>query len=209
MTSDPTCRTCEETKPRDAFSVHDRSTGRLRADCKACRAARATREYRERRAAQGFIHEKEWAERFLANLPDAGPDECWEWMGWRAPDGYGRFGVAGDRWRAHRLSFLLHHGDLPSGAFICHRCDNPPCCNPAHLYAGGPATNVQDMVERNRLVNLAGEASGASRITKEQVRQIRDLAELGVYQRDIARRFGISQSQVSNIVTRKHWLTVA
>jgi hypothetical protein len=88
------------------------------------------------------------ADEFWALVDKRGPDECWPWMGPINIDGYG----AGMNMTAHRKAFSLHHGrEIPKGAWICHHCDNPPCCNPAHLYEGDRRTNMRDQIDRGRL----------------------------------------------------------
>lgn len=78
------------------------------------------------------------------------PNDCWPWLGARTPNGYGQFRLAGDT-VAHRIAFKLHNKvEISPGAFICHHCDNPPCCNPRHLYEGDARTNARDMVTRGR-----------------------------------------------------------
>lgn len=81
----------------------------------------------------------------------AGADECWPYMGARLPSGYGYVNLRqnGNAY-AHRLAFEQAVGPIPDGMYVCHRCDNPPCCNPAHLFLGTPSENCQDKVAKGR-----------------------------------------------------------
>jgi hypothetical protein len=90
--------------------------------------------------------------RFWANVDKRGPDECWEWMASRKPTGYGQFMVSGKMKRVHRYSWELHTGaPPPADMSLCHRCDNPPCVNPAHLFVGTQKDNIQDALRKGRL----------------------------------------------------------
>lgn len=90
-------------------------------------------------------------ERFWSKVDRRGPDECWPWKGSRNPDGYGSFSYQGRQARAHRMAWMLANGAVPeAGKLICHSCDNPPCCNPAHLWPGTPSDNMKDCYAKGR-----------------------------------------------------------
>jgi len=93
----------------------------------------------------------EW-DRFWEKVDvSSGVGSCWPWTGARDPNGYGRFAIGKDRSdKASRIAFRLVHGSIPGGLYVLHDCDNPPCCNPAHLYAGTQRQNVHDAMRRGR-----------------------------------------------------------
>lgn len=147
------------------------------------------------------------AERLAGKVKRAGPDDCWPFDGATNGYGYGRLTVDGKPQAAHRLAYELEHGEIPAGLFVLHRCDNPPCCNPAHLYLGTHADNMRDMDERGRRVNrqARGAANGRAKLAVNDVVEIRRLASAGEPQRQIAEQFQITQAAVSSIVTRRTW----
>ena len=135
---------------------------------------------------------------------------CHVWSGSLDAEGYGRVSVRG-RWRwAHRLVWELANGSIPDGLFVCHRCDNPPCCNPAHLFLGTNADNMADMVAKGR--GLAGRRSGEDnpnhKLTSVDVKQIRALLEHGSTQVKVARLFSVSRRTVREIRDGLTWRVV-
>jgi hypothetical protein len=147
---------------------------------------------------------KTLAQRF-ATLVRADLSGCWIWVGSKSRKGYGRMREGPRNSKiiaAHRVSWTLHKGPIPSGLFVLHRCDNPACVNPAHLFIGTYADNNADRDSKGRHRPLRGEANGMSKLTKEAVLAIRADRRTSVA---IAPEFGVSQSLVRLIKNRKAW----
>lgn len=143
-------------------------------------------------------------DRFWEKVDKRAPDECWPWIAALQPNGYGRFAIRREVMRfAHRIAYELTYGTIPNGLHVLHRCDNPPCCNPGHLYAGTDADNHRDMRERRR--TRYGERNHFARLTAQEVIVIRELRASGMTQQAIANRFGVGRSTIQSVVTRKHW----
>lgn len=150
------------------------------------------------------------ADRFWVKVDKRGPDECWEWTGARNERGYGWFRTDRGAEAASRVAYRLTFGSIPHGLHVCHRCDNPPCVNPAHLWLGTNADNTRDRDEKGRHVSLRGEAATGARLTAAQVEAIRDTyARGGVTQYQLADAYGVSQSTVGLIVRGQSWRDVA
>lgn len=151
------------------------------------------------------------AERFWPRVNRRGADECWPWQGARRAKSYGEVyapAVAGarQRYQAHRVAWVLTNGPIPDGMLVCHHCDNPPCCNPAHLFLGEHADNMRDKCAKGRGGYNRGERSGKAKLTREQVAAIRalDLSRYGSGVR-AAREFGIARSQLYAIRRGARW----
>ena len=149
------------------------------------------------------------------------PDECWEWQGCllknsistrkRMP--YGRMNVGGVMHYAHRIAWECVNGPIPDGLVVRHRCDNPRCCNPAHLELGTQSDNRRDMFERGREGKSKaqpGEAHHNAKLTKEKVEWIKErYAQGDISQKALGELVGIGQVQIHRIVTGKRWKEVA
>lgn len=135
-------------------------------------------------------------------------DLCWEWVGRTNAHGYGQVSThcLGERY-AHRISWAIHFGAIPNGLSVLHRCDNPRCVNPDHLFLGSRADNVRDMVNKRR--HCYGETHGRRKLTEPQVHEIRSMHRAGlVTKREAARIYGISQTMVNNIVNLRAWVHI-
>ena len=165
------------------------------------------------------------AERFWSYVDRRGPEECWPWRGnVKNGLGYGRFTTRGGREGkprqdyTHRVAWVLTYGEIEDGANLCHRCDNPPCCNPAHLFLGTCADNNADMCAKGR--QAAGDRHGSrkhrermqrgvarynAKLNPDSVREIRRLITDGLSDREIAARFGVVSSQVWSVRIGRTW----
>lgn len=95
--------------------------------------------------------------RLAAYVQRGEPDECWEWMGTRDHRGYGESRINRKRHAAHRMAWEAVNGPVPEGMGVLHRCDNPPCCNPAHLFVGDQVANMRDARAKGRTGGFAAE----------------------------------------------------
>lgn len=134
------------------------------------------------------------------------PNACWLWDGQLNDGGYGVFKLRGKRQFAHRFAYGAYCGPIPKGLDVCHRCDNPRCVNPSHLFTGTAGENIADMIAKGRHKVWRGQENGSAKLTLDDVEKIRSLyASGGIRQIDLARQFGVSQTAVSAIVLRKSW----
>jgi hypothetical protein len=134
----------------------------------------------------------------------AAPDECWEWTGARNGHGYGRLnrgGHSGATIKAHRASYEIHHGVDPGELDVCHRCDNPPCVNPAHLFLGDAKANAQDMARKGRAGPQNGQGLLIQQVTDAQVRELREKAAAGTPHDRLAADYGLGVPYVGMLTT--------
>lgn len=134
----------------------------------------------------------DWA-RFRAKVAVGEPDACWLWTASCTGRGYGQLTVGRGKLAAHRLAWVLSHGPIPADAHVLHRCDRPRCCNPAHLFLGTHADNMQDAAAKRR---LSVPRPGRHKVSTEQLAEIDALLRAGEPKAWIARQFGVSKTWV-------------
>lgn len=145
----------------------------------------------------------------LAYVEQRGPDECWPWNGWHNEQGYGRVEVNGRSYYAHRIIYALAHpgsinwevkGSQATAVFVLHKCDNPGCCNPAHLFLGSHADNMADKSRKGRSPDFKGERGPRAKLTNKQAQEIRWLGSLGLASSEMAKVYGVSKPTVKSII---------
>lgn len=151
------------------------------------------------------------SERFWSKVDVRGDDECWHWKAAprRKDQGYGAFWMDGRHHPSSKVAWLLTNGDVPDGMEVCHQCDNPPCCNPKHLFLGTRQENNDDKVSKSR--HAYGARNGNARLTPEQVQFIRSHKPPGVKRLAngitgaLAEQFGVTKQYISEILGNKSW----
>lgn len=127
---------------------------------------------------------------------------CWVWLGRANEDGYGEFYCNGKVQKAHRVSWMVHKGQIPAQKQILHRCDNTYCINPDHLFVGTQIDNMRDMAVKGRARVSLGEANTRAILTVDQVREIRGLDGDA---KEIGKRYGVERHVIYQIRKRKTW----
>lgn len=143
--------------------------------------------------------------RFFAKIESPNESGCMEWKAARNAKGYGQFGVSGKMRVASRLAYELANGPIPDGMLVCHTCDNPPCCNPAHLFLGSAKDNQADKANKGRCALQSGSKNNLARLTESVVLEIRAMRADGYKVSDLAHRFNVHQTTISKVITRATW----
>lgn len=132
--------------------------------------------------------------RFNESFKKCPEHECWIWTGSMYRDGYGRVRAGDKSTAAHRFSWLLCHGQIPAGKFVCHTCDVRACVNPSHLYIGNHSENMRDMVGKNCMFRQI--------LTVENVREIKNSKE---HANILAKRYGVGPTAIYNVRSGFCW----
>lgn len=140
------------------------------------------------------FHERLWSKIQIGN-----PENCWEWSGARQERGHGVIKITGEKKNmlVHRAVFEEIHGPIPDGVLICHTCDNPPCCNPNHLFSGTQVDNMSDCSEKERIFKM--------KLTYDEVKKMKQMRMAGMNWSAIGRAFNVHRSTAKCAVTGKTW----
>jgi len=155
------------------------------------------------------VMSQETVVRFWAKVSKGEPNVCWPWLGAKKPKGYGNVRINKRYLIAHRVAYELTNGPIPEGLVVMHSCDNPSCCNPAHLSPGTVLENTEDMITKGRGNfehgnRCFGQRNCNATLSSKQVDELRSMYVRGqVKQSELAVKFGISQAAVSAIILRK------
>jgi len=157
------------------------------------------------------------AERFWSGVRRGLPNECWPWARGCDSWGYGAFHAEGRQIGSHRFAWVLTHGTIPRGLLVLHKCDNPPCCNPTHLFLGTSADNMSDKCRKGRAAcgyahsevtrhsTPRGEQHGNAKLRLDQVESIRRLPQVDCNISRLARVYNVSRAQIKRIRNGSSW----
>lgn len=152
---------------------------------------------------------KDIAHRFWSKVNKTeNADVCWEWIACKDRSNYGVIRIDGKTVKAHRVAYELSYGKIPNGLGVLHRCDNPPCCNPTHLFVGNHAENMADMFAKGRRDNakIRGSKQAFAKLNEQQVVAIRDeYAKGGITQKELAIKYGVSQPTIGDVIHKRWW----
>ena len=129
---------------------------------------------------------------------------CWDFLGCKDKDGYG-FITVKKPIRAHRASYMIYKGEIPKGLLVCHKCDNPSCTNPDHLFLGTNKENSLDKIKKGRMWHPSGEKSVQAKLNIEQLNEIKKLLLSKLTLKNIADKFNVSISTICAIKKGRTW----
>lgn len=202
------CEQCGESY-LPAYNVSAAGFAKRRYCSNVCRYAAATGTPQPKNAGP----RQSLVDQFWPKVDVCEPDDCWTWTGAIWKQGYGKLVRCGKYLKAHRVSYEINAGPIPEGLSVLHTCDNPPCCNPAHLWVGTNGDNNRDRQAKGRSRGGAvgnrglstAELNGRALITFAQVCEIRTRYAAGESQAMLARDYPVKAGAIGRIVRGETW----
>lgn len=142
--------------------------------------------------------------RFWSKVLIREPDECWPWTACTNRGGYGKFKNGDTSVSAHRKAYELVVAPIPKGLLVCHNCDNPPCCNPNHLFVGTHLDNQHDRYMKGR--SARGEVGGKAKLTEVMVLEARERLLAGETPTALSQEYGVTRQHLSQIKLGHRWV---
>lgn len=150
------------------------------------------------------LERRPMSDRFWEKVDVGSPDGCWNWLASLDADGYGSF----ESTVAHGVSWVLSHGEIPKGIYVCHTCDNRACVNPAHLFLGTQLDNMKDMVSKGRGKDHHGENNPKAKLTTVDVEDIHALSCMGVSVEVLSKEFKVHPATIQWVLSGKSWKSI-
>lgn len=147
------------------------------------------------------------SERFWSKVDKSG--DCWIWRAGKHRDGYGLTHVSRKTILAHRLVWQMTNGEIEKGLCVLHKCDNPPCVNPDHLFLGTHTDNMRDAVNKGRckVPGLSGGKHPFAKLSETDILHIRDLSKIMTHVK-IASLYGVARQTIGDIISGRNWRNV-
>jgi len=155
------------------------------------------------------FYERTFNERFWRRVEPQNGGKCRNWLGTCGSHGYGMVSRNGKNVRTHRVAYELVFGEFNVAFDVLHKCDNPLCCNPEHLYLGTDVENQRDAAQRGGHKAKMGEQHPMARLNSSDIINIRNsFHKKGVFQHVLAKQYGVTKTQISRIVHNRVWKSV-
>jgi|SRR6188508_111364 len=159
------------------------------------------------RAVNSQDYQEKLKEKLLKNIKIDG-NGCWIWQKSKHRQGYGNFCCNRKVLLAHRVSWTIFKGNLDLEILVCHTCDNPPCCNPEHLFLGTDKDNSIDAFSKGRIKRHKGENHARSKFKNEDIENIRSLKREGKTQKEISEMYSVTISAIKHILKKRTWIHI-
>lgn len=211
------CNVCNKEKPICKFATMGKKKSHIRRrTCMECLNKKYSNYYKEYRKKhyqkrrrfkwKNSTHEEQiehMKKIFEGNVIKK--EGCWNWKRDINAKRYVKAYYLGHNIGAHRASWILHKGQIPEGMYVLHKCDNPRCTNPEHLFLGTPLDNMQDKTRKGRSKYLRGSEKCEAKLDEKKIKKIRNLLKLGVTATRIAKDFNVCRQTISDIKRGKTW----